>query len=42
LLKRFPQRGAVVPELGNEAIREISAGNYRIIHRLSERKRSWE
>ena len=37
LLKRFPQRGAVIPELGNERIREVSAGNYRIIYRLNQR-----
>lgn len=37
LLKRFPQRGAVVPELDNEIIREVSVGNYRIIYRLSDR-----
>jgi plasmid stabilization system protein ParE len=27
LLKRFPQRGAVVPELANQTIREVSSGN---------------
>jgi toxin ParE1/3/4 len=36
-LKRFPKRGAVVPELGNEAIREISVGAYRVIYRLTDR-----
>jgi plasmid stabilization system protein ParE len=36
LLKRFPKRGAVVPELRNETIREVSSGNYRIIYRLTD------
>ena len=36
-LKQFPERGAVVPELKNNSIREISTGNYRVIYRLSDR-----
>ena len=33
-LRAFPEIGQVVPELGDEAIREIRVGNYRIIYRI--------
>ena len=35
-LGRLPERGAIVPELQDEAIREISVGNYRIIYRVND------
>jgi toxin ParE1/3/4 len=33
-LSNFPKRGRVVPEFGNEEIREIIVGNYRVIYRI--------
>jgi toxin ParE1/3/4 len=33
-LSRFPKSGRIVPEMENEAIREIIYGNYRIIFRI--------
>lgn len=33
---RFPASGRIVPELQNEAVREIVLGNYRIIYRNHE------
>jgi toxin ParE1/3/4 len=35
-LKRFPDRGAVVPEFGDPTIRELSVHGYRIIYRRTE------
>ena len=32
-LSDFPERGRMVPEIGNKSIREIISGNYRIIYR---------
>ena len=37
-LSEFPERGRMVPEVGNKAIREIISGNYRIIYRLKDRE----
>ena len=37
-LSEFPERGRMVPEVGNKAIREIISGNYRIIYRLQDRE----
>ena len=37
-LKDHPKIGRVVPELGNENIRELIARKYRIIYRLSEKR----
>lgn len=37
-LSDFPERGRMVPEVGNKAIREIISGNYRIIYRLEDRE----
>ena len=37
-LRKFPQSGQVVPELGREEIREILRGNYRIIHRVAQNR----
>jgi plasmid stabilization system protein ParE len=33
-LARFPERGRVVPEFGDNSIREIIAHSYRIVYRL--------
>lgn len=35
-LGRFPQLGAVVPELSGLVYRQIIVGNYRIIYRVSK------
>jgi toxin ParE1/3/4 len=37
-LSRFPERGRMVPEVGDKTIREIIMGNYRIIYRLKDRE----
>ena len=34
LLTRFPEMGRVVPEIGDEAVREIIARSYRVIYRV--------
>ena len=31
---QFPESGRIVPEIGDEALREIVHGNYRIVYRL--------
>ena len=33
-LQKHPRSGRMVPELGDESIREIVHGNYRIVYRL--------
>ncbi len=33
-LRAFPRLGRVVPEFEDESLREVIAGNYRIIYRL--------
>ncbi len=33
-LERFPKLGRVVPEYGDESLREIVVGNYRVVYRL--------
>jgi plasmid stabilization system protein ParE len=33
-LRSFPQSGQVAPELGDEEIRELIRGHYRVIYRL--------
>ena len=33
-LQNHPRSGRVVPELGDEAIREVIQGNYRIVYRV--------
>jgi len=33
-LELFPQSGRVVPEVGDEALREVLYGNYRLVYRL--------
>jgi addiction module RelE/StbE family toxin len=33
-LQDHPRSGRIVPELGNESIREVIHGNYRIVYRL--------
>ena len=37
-LSVFPERGRMVPEVGDKTIREIISGNYRIIYRLKDRE----
>jgi toxin ParE1/3/4 len=37
-LRDFPERGRVVPETENKAIREVIYGNYRLICRLEEKR----
>ena len=34
-LRRFPESGQIVPEIGNPKIREVIYGSYRIIYELS-------
>lgn len=34
LLERFPYSGRIVPEAGNENIRELIVGSYRIIYHI--------
>jgi toxin ParE1/3/4 len=36
ILARFPQAGRVVPEFGDENLRELVVYNYRIIYRLEQ------
>ena len=33
-LGSFPQSGRVVPEVGDESLREVIHGNYRLVYRL--------
>ena len=33
-LDLFPQSGRVVPEVGDESLREVIYGNYRVVYRL--------
>jgi toxin ParE1/3/4 len=33
-LELFPQSGRVVPEVGDESLREVLYGNYRLVYRL--------
>jgi plasmid stabilization system protein ParE len=35
-LRRFPDAGRVVPELGRDDIRELLVGSYRVIYRRSD------
>ena len=35
-LELFPLSGRVVPELGDESVREIILGSYRIVYRIRE------
>jgi toxin ParE1/3/4 len=37
---RFPNSGRIVPEIGNEAIREIIEGHYRIVYALHPKAKS--
>lgn len=37
-LKDFPKFGRVVPEYGEESIREIVSGQYRIVYKIDEKK----
>jgi len=33
-LQVFPQSGRVVPEIGDDSLREVIHGNYRLVYRL--------
>jgi plasmid stabilization system protein ParE len=33
-LPRFPRAGRIVPEYGQETLREVLVGNYRIVYRV--------
>lgn len=35
-LEMFPQSGRVVPEVGDESLREVLYGNYRLVYRLHD------
>jgi toxin ParE1/3/4 len=39
ILKLHPKSGRVVPEIGNEEIRELVYGNYRIIYKIVDENR---
>src|ERR1043165_7894398 len=39
-LGQFPERGRVVPEFGNQSVREIIVRAYRIIYRVDHRNQS--
>jgi len=41
-LSHIPERGRVVPEFGDESIREIIVRAYRIVYRLNHNERSVE
>jgi toxin ParE1/3/4 len=34
-LQRFPASGRVVPERGEQTIREVLVGNYRVVYRFT-------
>jgi toxin ParE1/3/4 len=36
-LRNYPNSGRIVPEIGNEDIRELVLKNYRIIYKISEK-----
>jgi plasmid stabilization system protein ParE len=37
-LRRFAERGSIVPEIGREAIRELYLGQYRLIYQVTKKK----
>lgn len=37
ILETFPERGRMVPEIGNPDFREVFDGNYRIVYRIHKR-----
>ncbi len=37
-LREFPYSGEMVPEVGQEDLREVLQGSYRLIYRVSERR----
>jgi toxin ParE1/3/4 len=39
ILEQFPLAGKIVPELGDDNIRELIEGNYRIIYRVVSESR---
>lgn len=36
-LKKYPERGRIVPELGDKDVREIFVYSYRLIYRIHEK-----
>ena len=38
-LQQFPEIGRVVPERGQQDIREIVVGNYRVVYRVSHQRK---
>ncbi len=39
-LSKFPKMGRVVPEYGDDTIREIVKGNYRIVYKIDNLKKT--
>ena len=37
-LRRYPKVGRIVPEYGDESIRELLVGNYRVVYRLRRQR----
>ena len=37
-VKEFPEKGRVVPEIGNKNIKEVFCGSYRIIYKIEPKK----
>jgi len=37
-LRRYPKPGRTVPEYGDETIRELIVGNYRVVYRLRRQR----
>lgn len=33
-LERFPRSGRIVPEIGDDTLREVIHGNYRVVYRV--------
>jgi plasmid stabilization system protein ParE len=38
MIREFPAKGRVVPEIGQQDIREIFCGSYRIIYQIEARR----
>ena len=37
-LRRYPKLGRIAPEYGDESIRELLVGNYRVVYRLRRQR----
>lgn len=37
-LRQYPRLGRVVPELGDETLRELIVGNYRVVYQVHRRQ----